>query len=114
MNHEASAQLNIERAVLASYIYHDEFCTKDDPTPPVIDHNLFTMPFHRRLMERINEAIRNNSKISIVCFEIQGKLTHPNHQSDWLEILATHHMPRETVKHYAEWLKISKIKREMV
>lgn len=113
MNPNASAQMNIERAVLSSYIYHDEFCAKGDTNPPAIDHNLFTMPFHRRLMERINEAIKNNSKISIVCFQIQEKLNHPNHQKDWLEILATNHLPRETVKHYVEWLKISKIKREL-
>jgi|LSQX01.1.fsa_nt_gb hypothetical protein len=113
MNFEANAQINIERAVLSSYIYYDEFCAKGDTNPPVIDHNLFTVPFHRRIMERINEVIKNNGKISIVCFDIQDKLKYPSHQNEWLAILATNHLPQETVKHYVERLKINMIKREI-
>ena len=105
-----SAQLNIERAVLSTYVYWDDF---NKTKAPDLKKDLFLMPFHKRLAEVIQEEITANRTISIKIFQIEEKIKHPNAQEDWLNILVTNPLPPFMLKDYVEVLTLKKIEREI-
>ena len=79
-------QVNIERAVLSSYLLLD--LTTDDNREK-LDKDIFIMPFHKRLAERINESISKKEPLPFLLCLLQDKVIGTQYENDLLLIEAT-------------------------
>jgi len=107
-------QVNIERLILSSYL-------QLDLTPDVfkrdcrkrLDINIFIMPFHKRIAERINKSIQDNDPLPYLLCLLQDKIVGTNYENDLLLIEATTPISNDCgLDWYINYLVQNKIERE--
>jgi hypothetical protein len=108
--------LAIENAVLSTFItgtavlgmYSNEELFLLNP-------DVFTGKFRRRLAEIANESITNGAPLSEIYFDIDEKVAdlNSNNQDAWLNILATNPLPVEDAKYYHKKLTEQLIRRRI-
>jgi len=113
MDFEASMQMNIERSIIASYVYFEQVGVWGQEKPLTIDCELFTIPFHKRIMEKANQTIKKDDSLSLLFLDIQEKVEGTYYEDLWIYILATNPLDKHAFKKYLEVLKIRKIRREL-
>lgn len=110
-NFEIDTQIAIERSVLSTYIYFDNFYFKEKINQ--VDSEVFYMPFHKRVMSKFNEALKENIPLGLKAIELEEKIKGTQYEDDWLYILATNPLPLNALIWYVDKLKEKKIKREL-
>ncbi len=81
---------NLEATILATVLYAGEY--KDDDLVFVLDPKYFTLPFHKRVATKINEAIADNT-LGLCSYILQDKVKGTRYEHDFLEIIsATPHV----------------------
>lgn len=109
-------QVNIERAVLASYLRID--LTTDafkNNTRKKLDVNMFIMPFHKRIAQRINNYIDKKEPLPFLFCTIQDKIVGTEYENDLLLIEATTPLSNNCgLDWYINYLIQNKIEREFI
>lgn len=108
-------QINIERTVLSSYLLQDMTLDafKSDCRKK-LNKDIFIMPFHRRIAEKINEAIEEKKPLPFLFTEIQDKIIGTYYENELLLIEATNPLSNSCgLDWYIDKLQQNKIKREL-
>jgi len=107
-------QANIERTVLSSYLQID--LTTDflkDNTRKKLDVSIFIIPFHKRIAERINDAINKKEPLPFLLCMLQDKITGTSYESELLLIEASSPISLDCgLEWYINYLIQNKIERE--
>ena len=107
-------QMNLERAVLSSYLLidltPDEF--KSNPREK-LDTESFVLPFHKRIAKKINECIEAKKPLPFLHTILQDKAEGTKYEDNLLLIEATLPLSIDCgLKTYTQLLVQKKIERE--
>ena len=107
-------QINLERAVLASYLLidltQDEF--KINPREK-LDPEIFTLPFHKRVAKMINEWIEAKKPLPLLHAILQEKIEGTKYEDYLLLIEATNPLSIDCgLKYYTQLLLQKRVERE--
>lgn len=108
-------QVNIERVVLSSYLQIDlttDYSFKNN-TRKILDVDMFIIPFHKRIAERINKSIQIKEPLPFLFCTIQDKIMGTGYENDLLLIEATIPLSLDCgLDWYINYLIQNKIERE--
>ena len=88
-----------EYAILSSFLFAEyNKCDKEDVNPFLLDVDLFTTPFAKRVAEKINETTKQRGSYDLLCLELDDKAAGTIYEREMIEILAAHPLPLELAR----------------